>query len=70
MVLVGILVNKNDINRLDTQMSRLNDQMSKLNDKVDAMKDSFHNDVIMLLQRDADKDTRLARLEERLKSSR
>ncbi len=62
MVLVGILLNKSDINRLDARMS-------SLNDKMDAMRDSFHNDILMLVQRDGDKDSRLARLEERAKPS-
>jgi hypothetical protein len=57
MVLVGILLNKSDINRLDTQMS-------KLNDKMDAVRDSFHSDILMLVQRDGDKYARISRLEE------
>ncbi len=69
MVLVGILLNKSDINRLDAQMGKLNDTMDamrdSLNGKMDAMKDSLHGDILMLVQRDGDKDTRLMRLEER-----
>jgi hypothetical protein len=72
MVLVGILLNRSDINRLDAQMTKLNDKMDAmdamdawLNDRMDAMRDSFHSDIVMLVQRDGDKDSRISRLGER-----
>jgi hypothetical protein len=106
MVLVGILLNKSDINRIDAQMTKLNEKMdglatdlrsemadlstslrsemadlstslrsemgdlsTNLRSEMAQMRNSFHSDILMLVQRDGDKDTRIALLEERSKSN-
>ena len=58
MVLVGILLNQRAV---DGVRADLRDLKSEMN----AMRTTFHSDIVMLVQRDGDKDTRIAILEER-----
>lgn len=62
MVLVGILINRNDATRLD---ARLTSMESGLRSEISASRTQFHNDVLMLLGSDKQQDTRITRLEER-----
>ncbi len=77
MVLVGILLNQNAVNgmRMDLRdlkvdLRDLKLEVNGLRGEIVAMRDSFHGDIVMLVQRDGDKDTRLALLEERTKPNR
>jgi len=70
MVLVGILMNRDavnairkDIDRLDGRMTKLEDNMNSLRGEMAALRTSFHNDVIMLMERDTKLEQRVARLE-------
>jgi hypothetical protein len=69
MVLVGILMNQRAVDSVRADLRDLRadikTDMGKLNDKMDKIKDSFHDDIVMLVQRDGDKDARISRLEER-----
>ncbi len=63
MVLVGILLNQRAVDSLRADLRDLKTE-------VNAMRNTFHGDILMLLQRDADKDTRISVLEERSKPNR
>jgi archaellum component FlaC len=43
MVLVGILLNRNDINRLDTQMNGLRGEMNGLRGEMNSLRGEFNN---------------------------
>jgi len=53
MVLIGILLNRNDINRLDGRISTLEGslrgEMAALRGEMNAMRDRFHADMMMLM---------------------
>lgn len=73
MVLVGILLNRNDVNRLDARITALDSSLradiskleNSLRNEMIALRTQFHNDVLMLMGSDKDHDRRIARLEER-----
>jgi hypothetical protein len=46
MVLTGILLNRNDINRLDGRISSME---TSLRGEMNAMRDRFHADMMMLM---------------------
>jgi hypothetical protein len=54
MVLIGILLNRNDINRLDGRISALESslraEMASLRGEMNAMRDRFHADMMMLMK--------------------
>jgi hypothetical protein len=60
MVLVGILLNRNDANRIDARVTALE---VSLRSEMQSLRSQFHNDVLMLLQHDKEQDTRITRLE-------
>lgn len=76
MVLVGILINRTDVSRLDGRITSLeikiassedkvDSKLNRLSDKIDAAQNQFHNDVILLLSEMREQDRRITRLEER-----
>jgi hypothetical protein len=76
MVLVGILINRTDVGRLDGRITSLetkfdsledkvDSKIDRLSDKIDAAQNQFHNDVILLLGELKEQDRRITRLEER-----
>ncbi len=73
MVLVGILVNRNDANRLDARItneisrleSSIRSDMAAMRGEMSAMRTQFHSDVLMLMSSDKEQDRRITRLEER-----
>jgi hypothetical protein len=73
MVLVGILLNRNDANRLDARMTALEASLraemmaleSSVRAEMAALRAQFHNDVLMLLGSDKEQDMRITRLEQR-----
>lgn len=73
MVLVGILVNRNDANRLDARItneisrleSSIRSDMAAMRGEMSAMRNQFHSDVLMLVSSDKEQDRRITRLEER-----
>ncbi len=73
-VLVGIFLNQNGLNRLDARMTNLaaslRGEMSGLRGEMNgvradmvSLRNSFHSDVVMLLERDTRLEQRVARLE-------
>ena len=76
MVLVGILLNRNDANRLDGRMNALEasvrgefnamrGDLNELRGELNVLRTQFHNDVLMLLGSAKEQDARIARLETR-----
>jgi hypothetical protein len=72
MVLVGILLNRNDINRLDTQMNGLRGEMNGLRGEMNSLRGEFnalrsqmHSDMMMLMSTNGDFEMRISKLEER-----
>jgi hypothetical protein len=69
MVLVGILLNRNDANRLDSRITALETslrgEMTSIRSEMVTLRSQFHNDVLMLLGSDKEQDRRITRLEER-----
>ncbi len=78
-ILVGILLNQTATNRLDARISALKTalraeisgqttslrtEMSGLRGEINALRISFHNDIVMLLERDNKLDARVSRLEQ------
>lgn len=55
-VLVGILLNQNGLNRLDTRItyleSSLRGEMAAMRGEIITLRSAFHSDVVMLLERD------------------
>ena len=62
MVFVGILLNRNDINRLD---GRITTMEGSLRGEMNAMRDRFHSDMMMLMSSNAAIDARVSKLEEK-----
>jgi hypothetical protein len=62
MVLIGILLNRNDINRLDGRITALE---GSLRGEMNAMRDRFHNDMMMLMSSNGALDARVSKLEEK-----
>ncbi len=62
MVLIGILLNRNDINRLDGRITTLE---GSLRGEMNAMRDRFHADMMMLMSSNAALDARVSKLEEK-----
>jgi hypothetical protein len=71
MVLVGILLNRNDSNQLRGEMATLRGEMraefSNIRSEFNQMRDLFHSDIVHLLEHDRDQDSRITRIEERTK---
>jgi len=79
MVLVGILLNRNDINRLDTQMNSLRGEMNGLRSEFNGLRSEFnglrsefnglrsqmHSDMMMLMSTNGEFDKRISHLEEK-----
>jgi len=70
MVLVGILLNQNTVNGIRVDLRDMKLEINGLRGEIVSLRNSVHNDIIMLIQRDGDKDTRLSLLEERFKRDR
>jgi len=79
MVLVGILLNRSDANRLDARITALEGsvrgQMSALEgslrgeltairNDMNSMKSQFHSDILMIVRSQNEQDIRIAKLEE------
>lgn len=66
MVLVGILLNRNDINRLDGRItsleSALHGEITFLRGELKSMRDRFHSDMMMLMSSNAALDNRISEL--------
>jgi hypothetical protein len=76
MVLVGILLNRNDINRLDgripaletslrMEMATLRAEIGSLRSEMNAMRDRFHADMMMAMSGNGVLDARISKLEEK-----
>ena len=71
MVLVGILLNRNDSNRIDNRISqmesRLDDRISSLENKIDgwitALETRFHADMMLVIEKLTELEVRVAKLE-------
>jgi chaperonin cofactor prefoldin len=74
VVLIGILLNRHDYNRLndklDGSIERLNGKLDgsieRLNTKFDALQRQMHEDMMLIMGRLNDLDSRLSRVEERM----
>jgi hypothetical protein len=70
-VLVGILLNQNGLDGLESRMTamenRLDRRIDTLAAEIFALRKQLHDDIVMFIGRDTDKSERLARLEERIK---
>jgi hypothetical protein len=70
-VLVGILLNQNGLDGLESRMTamenRLDRRIDTLAAEIFALRKQLHDDIVMFIGRDTDKSERLARLEERNK---
>ena len=72
MVLVGILLNRNDTNRLDARISqmesRIDSRMNAIDNKMDgritALESRFHSDMSLVIGKLTELEVRVARLEE------
>ena len=62
MVLVGILLTRNDINRLDGRINALD---ASLRGEMNSMRDRFRSDMMMLMSSNAAIDARVLKLEEK-----
>ena len=69
VVLVGILLNRNNINRLDGRITALEGslrgEMGSLRGEMNSMRDRFHADMMMLMSSNASLDARVSKLEEK-----
>ena len=73
MVLVGILLNRSDISRLDGRITALEGSLraemksieSSLRGEMNAMRDRFHSDMMMLMSSNAALDALVSKLEEK-----
>jgi hypothetical protein len=64
MVLVGILLNRNDSNQIRGEMATLRGEFHA---EMGKLRDLFHSDIVHLLEHDRDQDSRITRIEERTK---
>jgi hypothetical protein len=79
-VLVGILLNRNDVNRIDTRISALEaslrgeigslrseiaGEISSVRGEIATGREQANNDLMLLLGRDKELDQRITRLESR-----
>lgn len=66
MVLIGILLNRNDINRLDGRITALETslrgEMASLRAEMNAMRDRFHADMMVLMSSNGVLDARISKL--------
>jgi hypothetical protein len=69
MVLIGILLNRNDANRLDARITALEAslraEMGSIHAEMVSLRNQFHSDILMLLGHDKEQDQRITRLEGR-----
>jgi hypothetical protein len=69
MVLVGILLNRNDINRLDGRISSLEMKMegrfAAQDAKIERLSELVHQGILNLTIRSGEHDTRISLLEEK-----
>lgn len=72
MVLVGILMNKNDINQVRSSISELRGEMNGVRGEMNAMRGQFHSDInglrsdiATLVGISNDLDKRVSRLEDK-----
>jgi hypothetical protein len=76
MVLVGILLNQRSTDKLDARITTLEGSLrgemkaleGSLRTGMIALRNQFHSDILMLMGRDIDLDSRITRLEERGKN--
>lgn len=61
-VLVGILLNRSDYNKLD---ARLSSEISKLDARISALENRFHSDMMLVIGKLTELEVRVARLEEK-----
>ena len=68
MVLVGILLNRSDANRLDARISqmeaRIDSRMSSTDARITALENRFHSDMSLVIGKLTELEVRVARLEE------
>ena len=62
-VLVGILLNRNDYNKLD---GRLSLELSRLDARITALENRFHSDMMLVIGKLTELEVRVARLEEKV----
>ena len=66
-VLVGILLNRDATNKLDSRInsldSRINSLESSLRSEMTSLRAQVHSDLILLLERDNKLESRVAKLE-------
>ena len=65
MVLVGILLNKNDINHVRTSISELRGEMNGMRSEIHADINGLRSDIRMLTGADNELDKRVSRLEDK-----
>lgn len=73
MVLVGISLNRNGINRLDARITALESSLrgemhtleGSLRGEMNAMRDRFHSDMMMLMSSNGALDARITKLEQK-----
>ncbi len=72
-VLVGILLNRNDLNRLDTRItqvefridSKLSTVEARLDSRMTSLEARFHSDMLLVIGKLTELKVRVARLEEK-----
>ena len=62
-VLVGILLNRNDYNKLD---ARLSSELARLDSRITALENRFHSDMMLVIGKLTELEVRVARLEEKV----
>ena len=65
MVLVGILLNKNDINQVRSSISEVRGEMGAIRVEINALRTQFHSDIQMLTGLYHYVDKRVSRLEDK-----
>lgn len=61
-VLIGILLNRSDYNKLD---ARLSSEIAKLDVRISALESRFHADMMLVIGKLTELEVRVARLEEK-----
>ncbi len=71
--LVGILLSRNDYNKLDARMSsiesrldtRIGSEIGKLDNRISQLENRFHSDMLQVIGKLTELEVRVARLEEK-----
>ena len=73
-VLVGILLGRNDYNKLDARLSselskldaRISSEIGRLDSRMTALENRFHSDIMQVIGKLTELESRVARLEEKV----